>query len=154
FDLSRFTNDAPVQMTNLPPRERYLWQLIAPDPNDPLVKAQPGHFRADLHERLLAPIYPLAFVVIAFAAIGGPRPTRQSRGFAVALAIGGVAALRLIGFVCIVLSLQTPMALIVLYGSVLLACAFGAFAIRRGLTIEPPASVTNFLSAISERMAR
>jgi lipopolysaccharide export system permease protein len=154
FDLSRFTNDAPVQMTNLPSRERYLWQLIAPDPNDPLVKAQPGHFRADLHERLLAPIYPLAFVVIAFAAIGGPRTTRQSRGFAVALAIGGVAALRMIGFVCIVLSLQTPMALIVLYGSVLLACAFGAFAIRRGVTIEPPASVTNFLSAISERMAR
>ena len=154
FDLSRFTNDAPVQMTNLPARERYLWQLIAPDPNDPLVKAQPGHFRADLHERLLAPIYPLAFVVIAFAAIGGPRTTRQSRGFAVALAIGGVAALRMIGFVCIVLSIQTPMALIALYGSVLLACAFGAFAIRRGVTIEPPALLTNLLSSISERMVR
>jgi lipopolysaccharide export system permease protein len=154
FDLSRFTNDAPVQVTNLPARERYLWELIAPDPNDPLVKAQPGHFRADLHDRLLAPIYPLAFVVIAFAAIGGPRTTRQSRGFAVALAIGGVAMLRLIGFACIVLSIQTPMALIVLYGSVLLACVLGALAIRRGITIEPPASLSNFLSSISERMAR
>jgi lipopolysaccharide export system permease protein len=154
FDLSRFTNDAPVQLTNLPARERYLWQLIAPDPNDPLVKAQPGHFRADLHDRLLAPIYPLAFVVIAFAAIGGPRTTRQSRGFAVALAIGGVAALRMIGFVSIVLSIQTPTALVALYGSVLLACAFGVLAIRRGVTIEPPASLTSFLSSISERMAR
>jgi lipopolysaccharide export system permease protein len=154
FDLSRFTNDAPAQLTHLPARERYLWQLFAPDPNDPLVKAQPGHFRADLHDRLLAPIYPLAFVVIAFAAIGGPRTTRQSRGFAVALAIGAVAALRLIGFACIVLSIQTPTALVVLYGSVILACGVGTLAIRRGVTIEPPVSLANFLSSISERMVR
>jgi lipopolysaccharide export system permease protein len=154
FDLSRFTNDAPAQLTHLPVRERYLWQLFAPDPNDPLVKAQPGHFRADLHDRLLAPIYPLAFVVIAFAAIGGPRTTRQSRGFAVALAIGGVAALRLIGFACIVLSIQTRTALVVLYGSVILACGLGTLAIRRGVMIEPPVSLANLLSSISERMVR
>jgi lipopolysaccharide export system permease protein len=152
FDLSRFTNDAPAQVANRPARERYLWELLASDPSDPLVKAQPGHFRADLHDRLLAPIYPLAFVVIAFAAIGGPRTTRQSRGFAVALAIGGVAVLRMIGFACIVLSIQTPTALVVLYGSVLFACGLGALAIRRGVTIEPPASLTNLLSSISERM--
>jgi lipopolysaccharide export system permease protein len=154
FDLSRFTNDVPAQLTHLPARERYLWQLFALDPNDPLVKAQPGHFRADLHDRLLAPIYPLAFVVIAFAAIGGPRTTRQSRGFAVALAIGGVAALRLIGFACIVLSIQTRTALVVLYGSVILACGLGTLAIRRGVTIEPPVSLANFLASISERMVR
>ncbi len=118
------------------------------------MKAQPGHFRADLHDRLLAPLYPLAFVVIAFAAIGGPRTTRQSRSFAVALAIGGVAALRLIGFACIVLTIQTPTALVVLYGSVILACGLGALAIRRGVMIEPPASLANFLSSISERMVR
>jgi len=100
------------------------------------VKAQPGHFRADLHDRLLAPLYPLAFVVIAFAAIGG------------------VAALRLIGFACIVLTIQTPTALVVLYGSVILACGLGALAIRRGVMIEPPASLANFLSSISERMVR
>ena len=43
-------------------RERYLWQLIAPDANDPLYKEQPGQFRAELHDRLLAPLYPFAFV--------------------------------------------------------------------------------------------
>jgi lipopolysaccharide export system permease protein len=154
FDLSQFKNDAPAQLTHLPARERYLWQLFAPDPDDPLVKAQPGHFRADLHDRLLAPLYPLAFVVIAFAAIGGPRTTRQSRAFAVALAIGGVAMLRLIGFACIVLSIQTPTALVVLYGSVILACGLGTLAIRWGVTIEPPASLANFLTSISERVVR
>jgi hypothetical protein len=62
--------------------------------------------------------------------------------------------LRMIGFACIVLSIQTPMALLVLYGSVLLACILGALAIRRGVTIEPPALLTNLLSSISERMVR
>lgn len=155
FDLSRFTNDAPAtQVKHRAARERYLWELMSPDPDDPLVKAQPGHFRADLHDRLLAPIYPLAFVIIAFAAIGGPRTTRQSRGFAVALAVAGVALLRLVGFACVVLSIQNGTALIFLYGSVLLACIVGALAIRRGVTIEVPASVTNFLSSLSERFAR
>jgi hypothetical protein len=72
----------------------------------------------------------------------------------VALAIGGVAVLRLIGFACIVLSIQTPTALAVLYGSVIFTCTLGALAIRRGVTIEPPASLTNFLSSISERVVR
>ena len=138
----------------MPPRERYLWQLLYPDPDDSQAKAQSGHFRAELHERLLAPIYPLAFVVLAFAAIGGPRTTRQSRGFAIALAIGGVASLRIIGFACIVFSLQAPSAIAVLYGLVILAVGLGLLGIRRGFTVEPPASLTRLLTGISERMAR
>jgi lipopolysaccharide export system permease protein len=152
FDLSRFASGGRPSGAPLPPRERYLWQLLYPDPDDSLVKAR--HFRAELHERLLAPLYPLAFVVLAFAAIGGPRTTRQSRGFAIALAIGCVASLRIIGFACIVFSLHTPAAIEVLYGLVILAIGLGVLAIRRGFTIEPPVLLTKLLLAISERMAR
>jgi lipopolysaccharide export system permease protein len=154
FDLSRFTSGGRPLGAPLPPRERYLWQLLYPDPDDSLVKAQPGQFRAELHERLLAPLYPLAFVVLAFAAIGGPRATRQSRGFAIALAISCVASLRIIGFACIVFSLHTPAAIEVLYGLVLLAIGLGVLAIQRDFTIEPPVLLTKLLLAISERMAR
>src|SRR2546421_2109727 len=108
FDLSRFTNDAPVQVTHRPARERYLWELFAPPAGDPLVKAQPGHFRADLHDRLLAPIYPLAFVVIAFAAIGGPRTPRQNRGFAGGLGLGGGEVPRPPGLSCRGASFRRP----------------------------------------------
>ncbi len=154
FDLSQFTSGRGPSGAPLPPRERYLWQLLFPDPDDSLVKARPGHFRAELHERLLAPIYPLAFVVLAFAAIGGPRTTRQSRGFAIALAIGGVASLRIIGFACIVFSLQAPSAIAVLYGLVILAVGLGLLGIRRGFTMEPPASLSRLLSSIYKRMER
>ena len=42
-------------------------------------REQPGQFRAELFDRLMAPFYPLAFLVIAFAYLGAPRTTRQSR---------------------------------------------------------------------------
>jgi lipopolysaccharide export system permease protein len=154
FDLSRFTAGASQSGAPLHPRERYLWQLLYPDPDDPLVKSQPGPFRAELHERLLAPIYPLAFVVLAFAAIGGPRTTRQSRAFAIAVAIGGVTSLRIIGFACIVFSLQTSAAIAVLYLLVMLAIGLGALAIRRSFIIEPPPALTDFALWIYARVER
>ena len=72
--------------------------MISPDPDDPLFIKQPGQFRAELHDRLLAPLYPLAFVMIAFAFLGAPRTTRQSRAWrwsAVILGVSGVAPDRL-----------------------------------------------------------
>src|SRR5262249_6464620 len=75
FDMSRFSGGADGR--SLSPRERYLWELMAPDPNDTAFKAQPGAFRAELHDRLAAPFYPLAFAVLAYAFLGTPATTRQ-----------------------------------------------------------------------------
>jgi lipopolysaccharide export system permease protein len=46
-------------------------------------KLQEGRFRAELHNRLSAPLYPIAFMLIAFAAIGEARTTRQGRAVAI-----------------------------------------------------------------------
>ena len=61
FDLSRLTGGP--QATTLSVRERFLWQLISPPPTDPMFIKEPGQFRAELHDRIMAPLYPLAFVV-------------------------------------------------------------------------------------------
>ena len=92
FDLSQFAGGAQAVKYSI--RERYLWQLMFPDPKDQFYIEQPGQFRAELHDRLIAPLYPLAFVVIAFAYLGAPRTTRQSRTLSMVGAIGGVALLR------------------------------------------------------------
>ena len=76
FDLSQFGGDPQVVRYSM--RERYLWQLLWPDPDDPHYKQQPNQFRAELHSRLGDHLYPIAFVVIAFAFLGAPRTTRQS----------------------------------------------------------------------------
>jgi lipopolysaccharide export system permease protein len=135
-------------------RERYLWQLIAPDTSEPLFKEQPGQFRAELHDRLLGPIYPFAFVLIAFAFLGAPRTTRQSAAWAITGVILAVSGLRLIGFASTVFALKYPIAVLVQYVAVAGAMAASLFAISRGLIIEPPAFLTRAVDAASEWLVR
>ena len=90
FDLSRFSGGRTVQ--NFGVRERYLWDLASPDPADPVYKQFAPQFRTEFHDRLVAPIYPIAFTVICFAILGAPRTSRQSRETSIIMAI--VAARR------------------------------------------------------------
>lgn len=152
YDLSQFAGGP--QSVKYSIRERYLWQLLFPDPKDQFYIEQPGQFRAELHDRLIAPLYPLAFVVIAFAYLGAPRTTRQSRTLSMIGAIGGVALLRLIGFAATVLGATMPWMLWLQYVAIAAAFALGLYVIRRGLILEPPAFLTNWLAALTERITQ
>jgi lipopolysaccharide export system permease protein len=152
FDLSRFNNAAEGR--TLTPRERYLWDIAWPAPDDPLFKVQPGMFRAELHDRLAAPLYPITFAVIAFAFLGKPSTTRQSRAMLLAMTITAVMVLRFIGFGSAIFAAQKPMAVVILYTSIAIALVLGTIAISRGRGIEPPAFLTNAIAAISTRFAR
>ena len=152
FDLSQFS--AGPQVIKYSVRERYLWQLFSPDPEDPQYKEQPGQFRAELHDRLLAPIYPFAFVLIAFAFLGAPRTTRQSPAWSISGVILAVSGLRLIGFACTVFALKYPVAVLVQYTAVLGSMAASLVAISRGLIIEPPAFLTKTVDAVGEWLTR
>ena len=152
FDLSQFAGG--TQATTYSIRERYLWQLMFPSRSDKLYIQQPGAFRAELHDRLMAPLYPLAFVVIAFAYLGAPRTNRQSRTLSMLGAIGGVALLRLTGFASAVFGAKIPWMLALQYVAVAIAFGLGLYVIRAGLIVEAPAFLTNFLNALSERITR
>jgi lipopolysaccharide export system permease protein len=152
FDLSQLSGGP--QTVSYSVRERYFWELLHPDPNDPVFQAQPGQFRAEFHDRLIAPLYPFAFVILAYVYLGAPRTTRQSRGWSLLGAIGGVALLRLIGFVSTVVGVQTPAMLALQYVALASTAAFGYWAISRGVIIEPPAFLVNAGNAIAERFAR
>jgi lipopolysaccharide export system permease protein len=152
FDLSQFAGGAQAVKYSI--RERYLWQLMFPDPKDQFYIEQPGQFRAELHDRLIAPLYPLAFVVIAFAYLGVPRTNRQSRTLSMIGAIGGVALLRLVGFASTVFGATAPWMLLLQYIAVAIAFAGGIYAIRNALILEPPAFITNWLAALTERITQ
>jgi lipopolysaccharide export system permease protein len=152
FDLSRFSGGGDNR--TLTARERYLWDLAAPDPADPLYRLQPGLFRAEFHDRLVAPLYPLAFAVLAYAFLGTPATTRQSRTFALVLAIVAVAALRFVGFGSTIFAAQRPAAVVVLYVSLTVGFVIGLLTIWRGVNIEPPAAMTNQVAAVTARLAR
>ena len=152
FDLSQFTGS--VQAINYSVRERYLWELFSPDPNDPVYKSQPGQFRAEFHDRILGPLYPFAFMVIAYTFLGAPRTTRQSRSWSMLAVIGNVALIRLIGFVSTVVGVNYPPALALQYIAIIGATGAGAYAISRGIIIEPPAFLTDTVTSAFERLVQ
>jgi len=155
FDLSRFAGGP--QTTAYGVRERYLWDLVAPDPEDPMYKQVPTHFVAELHDRIAAPIYPIAFTVLCFAVLGAPRTSRQSREMSVVMTIFLVGGLRLVGFVGNVIATQNTAVIALVYLSLVVAFAAGLFAIGRGVVLEPPTSLTqpifNLLERLTQRLA-
>jgi lipopolysaccharide export system permease protein len=152
FDLSRFTGG--TQVTTFGVRERSLWEVAFPDPEDPVYKQQPAGFRAEFHDRLVAPLYPIAFTVLCFAILGAPRTSRQSREMSLIMTVALIGTLRLIGFACNVLAVQTFTAIYVLYASLIVAFAGGLYAIHRGAVLEPPEFVTRPIAMLSELLQR
>jgi lipopolysaccharide export system permease protein len=152
FDLSQFATGPQTIVYSV--RERYLWELLRPDPNDPMIKAQPGRARAELNDRILAPLYPFAFVMIAYVFLGAPRTTRESRTWSILGVIAGVVTVRIGGFVGIVLGMQMPPMLAIGYVAIFATIVLCYFGISRGIIIEPPNFLLNFTNMIAERWLR
>jgi lipopolysaccharide export system permease protein len=152
FDMSKFSNSG--RDVTLGIRERYLWELLKPAPDDPVHQQLSGQFRAELHDRFLAPLYPFAFAVLTFAFLGTPRTTRQSRGFAIGCTVFAVFGLRLAGFACSVMTVKTPAAALVQYLMLIMATAGGMLIILGGIVVEPPPAVTEAIHKFNVRMVR
>jgi lipopolysaccharide export system permease protein len=151
FDMSKFSqhNDAALGI-----RERYLWELLSPDDEDPMYKQVPGQFRAELHDRFMSPIYPFAFAALTFAFLGAPRTTRQSRNFSIGGSILAVFGLRMIGFACSVMTVKTPLAAVVQYAMLFTGIGVGLWLIIAGIVIEPPAGLMEIINKNNARLLR
>ncbi len=152
FDLSQFNQRSGNR--NISFRERYLWELMLPEGKDVSTPSQAGRLRAELHDRIIGILYPLAFVIIAYVFLGLPSTTRQSRALSVGMAILAVLALRLLGFGCVILAAQTAVALYVIYGAIILTILLGTFVIWRGARVDPPSSLIHWFEAIFDRIIR
>lgn len=129
-DLSQFGNDNDVVVYK--PRERGTPELLDLNKSDPYVQTQRGRFRAELHDRFSAPLYPLAFMAIAVAALGTARTTRQGRGLAIGSAIVVMVLLRIAGFAVSSLVVRSGNAIILAYLVPLAGLAGGLIIIFKG----------------------
>lgn len=77
IDLERF--EGKLQKSSWRPRERYYNELVNPDKTERDYERKKGHYRAELHERLVSPLYPFVFVLIIVAFVGQAQSTRQNR---------------------------------------------------------------------------
>jgi lipopolysaccharide export system permease protein len=148
FDLLRLSSDSgPVTFAI---HELSIDDLINPQQDDPQYKRSPGQFRAELHNRITAPLYPIAFTMVTFAFLGIPRTTRQSRAMSLLSAISMVLAVRGLGFVGTIAGARSGAALAVPYVAILGACVLGGVAISRGTILETPAWINRLVDAAVE----
>ena len=94
FDLDQFASKA--QVYERPTNERYLSELLRPDPN---LKAKMRRaYIAEAHNRLSAPLYCLAFALIALAAVIRGRRARGAHVLRMTAACFAAVGLRIAGY--------------------------------------------------------
>jgi lipopolysaccharide export system permease protein len=113
IDLSALSSDA--EQVVYKPRERTTQELLFPNREEFYYQFQQGRFRSELHDRLTAPLYPFALMMIAFVALGQARTTRQSRGAAVFGAVLVIGGLRILGFAAASAAIGNPHLTLLMY---------------------------------------
>jgi lipopolysaccharide export system permease protein len=152
FDLSKFTSGPQNIVYTV--REKYIWELMWPRPDDTLYAQQPDQYRSELLDRLATPLYPLAFAILTYMFLGPPQTTRQSRTLALLGLISSAVTLRLIGFASVIVGVRVPSVLAIQFIALGGAIIFGLLQISRGKTIEHGTLATKIVNAITERVAR
>ncbi|MBS0238569.1 MAG: LPS export ABC transporter permease LptF [Proteobacteria bacterium] len=129
-DLDRFEpqDDASGERK---PRERYWSELTQPSPDSKLYKSSPGQFRAEIHERLVGPLYPIAFVFLIVAFVGQARSTRSSRMQSLVLTFLFAATCRMAGLALNSAVTRDASMLVALYGVPTIAIVLSLIVIKR-----------------------
>ena len=109
----------------LRPRERYLRELLSPDPDLLKQKGAAGQLRTELHDRFATPFYPLLFAFLAVAVLGHARTTRESRWAQILVAAGIALGLRVSGLTAANLvtlsAAATPLVYLIPIGAIIVA---------------------------------
>jgi lipopolysaccharide export system permease protein len=130
-DLDRFEKKLDDDNDDLKPRERYLGELLHPEATSQGYIQSPGKFRAELHERSSNPLYPIAFALIALAAVGQAHSTRQSSVRQITIAFVVAATLRLGGLALNNVVVLNAGAVPLLYGLPLIAILMPLWQLER-----------------------
>ena len=121
FDLTHLIPDDIAAVFK--PSERTVFELLDPPEDDGYVAEHRDKFRIELHERFAQPLYPFAFVLVAFLFVGDPRSNRQSRLTSILSAALAVAVVRFLGYGATTLALGSPAATVAIYAVPVTAAA-------------------------------
>ena len=140
LDLSQLgtPDTAPVYQA----MERSTLFLIDPDTGDTYSERYPQRVQAELHDRTTAPLFTLAFGLIALAFLGQPHSNRQGRGAAIATVVALCLLLRALGFAATAVGRNLSGALPIMYAVPLTGIALGIYATTRDRRMRVPPFVT------------
>jgi len=124
LDISQF---APKDKDgkDLRPKERSIIELLYPAADDEIALKNYGLLRAELHQRLATPLYPMVFIFVAIALMGQARTTRENRWGQILAAFGIAIGLRVAGLTVGNLVVLNAWAVVLVYaipvGAILIA---------------------------------
>lgn len=95
------------------PKERFIAELLSPD--DSLPDAVRQRLRAEGHQRLASPLYPLAFAIIAVAVLLAGDSGPRGRWNRVLIAISIAAVLQIVSLLLLSLATRFPAAVPLMY---------------------------------------
>lgn len=144
-----------AQGADIRPSERPFDYVLSPPASDLYMKiGQSGRFREEVHKRLSAGLYPLAFFAVAAAALARPRTTRQSRGLALAAIIPIMVGLQIASFV-VGGQLRTSEAAVPVAYLLPISCIIlCAFALQGWIRFAPPQAMVRFADKVSQSVTR
>jgi lipopolysaccharide export system permease protein len=94
-DLASFTSGRRDRGRS--PEERFLSELIHPTPHDREVEGFLDELKAELHQRLTMPLYPLSFTLIGLVALLSGNFSRRSQPWRIAVATAAIGILQGLG---------------------------------------------------------
>ncbi|MFV0367919.1 MAG: LPS export ABC transporter permease LptF [Hyphomicrobiaceae bacterium] len=155
-DLDEFDKQSSVGPVDQKPRARYFSELVNPEPGSNNYRRYAGQFRAELHERFANPLYPLAFVLIALAAVGQAQSTRENRAERLAMGFIIAVGVRVAGFAVNTLVVKSALFVPLLYALPLGAILGALISLKRGARPQSRISlvdtVSNHLAPLIERL--
>ena len=150
IDLSKF---GPKSGTaRLKPSALYLHELWTPDPKTWTYIHYKGKMRAELHERLANPLYPIIFVLVAIASLGQAQTTRQNRVRNVVSAFGLAAGARLVGLAGTNLASAQAWAIILIYAVPILVGSSALFVAYYKLSPRPRSAISRKIDQMFDTM--
>ncbi|WP_034490546.1 LPS export ABC transporter permease LptF [Afifella pfennigii] len=152
FDLSQFK--AADIATAYKPRELTTTQLLNPDADNPYFVQYRSRWDAELHDRLTAPLYTIAFALIALLFCGRARTNRQDRGYAMVMAVVTGFVLRGAGFAVLAAATNNRSLIPLLYAVPLGGILLAWLALRQGYRWRIPARLGLFLDRLAAGAGR
>ncbi|MDI4654852.1 LptF/LptG family permease [Xanthobacter autotrophicus] len=152
FDLSSLAPNSQGQ--DVKPMERPISFVLNPPEDDFYLRFFPGRYREEVHKRLSAGLYPMAFFAIAAAALARPRTTRQSQVAALAAIIPAMGAVQ-IGNFAIAGQLKTQAGAVpLIYLLPILTVVLCAMVIQGWIRLSPPAALVALGDWLKQRFTR
>jgi lipopolysaccharide export system permease protein len=134
--------------------ERSTVFLLNPDADDSYTLRYPERVRAELHERSVAPLFTLAFGLMALAFLGRPHSNRENRGAAIATVVVLCLALRTAGFAAYSVSRNVSEAIPFMYAVPSTGIMLGLYGIIHEPRIPVPAAARTVLEWLSRGRRR